>query len=86
MQWVAHLRINSAASGLFVHCGAILLGERLLSIVRGSQDQDSGLESDGIQHILNKPDRIRTTVLFKFPDEDQEFQISLFWDLTPTQS
>jgi len=34
----------------------------------------SGLESSGIQHILNKPDRIRTTVLFKFPDQD--FQIS----------
>jgi len=34
----------------------------------------SGLESGGIQHILNKPDRIRTTVLFKFPDQD--FQIS----------
>jgi len=27
-------------------------------------------------------------VLFKFPDQDQDqdFQISLFWDLTPTQS
>jgi len=34
----------------------------------------SGLESGRIQHILNKPDRIRTTVLFKFPDQD--FQIS----------
>jgi len=46
----------------------------------------SGLESGWIQHIVNKPDRIRTTVLFKFPDQDQDFQISLFWDLTPTQS
>jgi len=48
----------------------------------------SGLESGRIQHILNKPDRIRTMVLFKFPDQDQDqdFQISLFWDLTPTQS
>jgi len=46
----------------------------------------SGLESGRIQHILNKPDRIPTTVLFKFPDQDQDFQISLFWDLTPTLS
>jgi len=46
----------------------------------------SGLESGRIQHILNKPDRIRTTVLFKFPGQDQDFQISLFWDLTPAQS
>ena len=40
----------------------------------------SGLESGRIQHILNKPDRIRTTVLFKFPvqDQDQDFQISFF--------
>jgi len=38
----------------------------------------SGLESGRIQHILNKPDRIRTTVLFKFLDQDQDqvFQIS----------
>jgi len=43
-----------------------------------------GLESGGIEHILNKPDRIRTTIFFKFPDQD--LQISLFWDLTPTQS
>jgi len=35
----------------------------------------SGLESGRIQHILNQPDRIRTTVLFKFPDQDQDFQI-----------
>ena len=35
-----------------------------------------GLESGRIQHILNKPDRIRTTVLFKLPDQDQDFQIS----------
>jgi len=34
----------------------------------------SGLEAGRIQHILNKPDRIRTAVLFKFPDQD--FQIS----------
>jgi len=46
----------------------------------------SGLESGRIQHILNKPDRIRPTVLFKFPDQNQDFQISLLWDLTPTQS
>jgi len=38
----------------------------------------SGLESGRIQHILNKPDRIRTTVLLKFPDQDQDFQISFF--------
>jgi len=44
----------------------------------------SGLDSDRIQHIFNKPDWIRATVLFKFPDQD--FQISFFWDLTPTQS
>jgi len=44
----------------------------------------SRLESDTIQHILNKPYQIRTAVLFKFTDQD--FQISLFWDLTPTQS
>jgi len=43
----------------------------------------SVLESGRIQHILNKPDRIRTTVLFKF--QDQDFQIS-FLNLTPTQS
>jgi len=43
----------------------------------------SGLESCRIQHILNKPDRVRTTV-FKFPDQDQDFRISLFWDLMPT--
>jgi len=36
----------------------------------------SGLESGRIQHILNKPDRIRTTVLLKF--QDQDFQISFF--------
>jgi len=36
----------------------------------------SGLESGRIQHILNKPDRIRTTVLFKFQDQNQDFQIS----------
>jgi len=46
----------------------------------------SGLESGRIQHILNKPDRIWTTVLFKFPDQDQDFQISYFLDLTPRQS
>jgi len=47
----------------------------------------SGLESGRIQHILNKPDRIRATVLLKFPDQDQDFQISFFGgDLTPTQS
>ena len=46
----------------------------------------SGLESGRIQHILNKPDWIRTTVLFKFPDQDQDFQISFFWYVTPTQS
>jgi len=34
----------------------------------------SGLEAGRIRHILNKPDRIRTTLLFKFPDQD--FQIS----------
>jgi len=34
----------------------------------------SGLESGRIQHILNRPDRLRTTVLFKLPDQD--FQIS----------
>ena len=34
----------------------------------------TGLESGRIQHILNKPDRTRPTVLFKFPDQD--FQIS----------
>ena len=34
----------------------------------------AGLGSGRIQHILNKPDRIRTTVLFKF--QDQDFQIS----------
>jgi len=33
-----------------------------------------GLESGRIQHMLNKPDRIRTMVLFKFHDHD--FQIS----------
>jgi len=42
------------------------------------------LESGKTQHILNKPDQIRTTVLFKFPDED--FNFSFFWDFTPTQS
>jgi len=52
--------------------------------IRDVQDPVSGLESGRIQHILNKPDRIRATVLFKF--SDQNFQISLFWDLTPTQS
>ena len=48
----------------------------------------SGLESGMIQHILNKPDWIRTTVLFKFPDQDpdQDFQKSFYWYLTPTQS
>jgi len=46
----------------------------------------SGLESGRSQHILNKPDRIRTTVLFKFPVQDQDFRISLFGELTPTQS
>jgi len=38
----------------------------------------SRLESGRIQHILNKPDWTRTTVLFKFPDQDQDFQISFF--------
>jgi len=38
----------------------------------------SGLETGRIQHILNKPDRIRTTVLFMFSDQDQDFQISFF--------
>ena len=38
----------------------------------------SGLESGRIQHILNKPDWTRTTVLFKFPDQDPDFQISFF--------
>ena len=38
----------------------------------------SGLESDGIQHILNKLDWIQTTVLLKFPDQDQDFQIYFF--------
>jgi len=33
----------------------------------------SGLESGRIQHISNKPDQIRTTVLLKFPDQDQEY-------------
>jgi len=46
----------------------------------------SGLESGRIQHILNKSDRIKTAVLFKFPDQDQDFQNSLFWDVTPKQS
>jgi len=36
----------------------------------------SGLESGRIQHIFSKPERIRTTVLLKFPDQD--FQISFF--------
>jgi len=54
--------------------------------IRGVQDPDFRTESGEIQHIFNGPDGIRTTVLFKFPDQDQEFQISLFWDLTPTQS
>jgi len=30
LQWVAHFRINTSTSGFFVHCGAILLGERLV--------------------------------------------------------
>ena len=30
----------------------------------------SGLETGRIQHILNEPDRIKTTVLFKFPDQE----------------
>jgi len=34
----------------------------------------SGLESGRIQHYLNKLDRMRITVLFKF--QDQDFQIS----------
>jgi len=46
----------------------------------------SGLESGRIQHILNKSDWIRTTVLFNIPDQDQDFQISFFSYLTPTQS
>jgi len=36
----------------------------------------SGLKSGRIQLILNKPEWTRTTVLFKFPDQD--FQISFF--------
>jgi len=35
---------------------------------------------------FEKTDRIRTTVSFKFLNQDQDFEISLFWDLTPTQS
>jgi len=46
----------------------------------------SGHESGRSQHILNTPDRIRTTVLCKFPDQEQDFQISFFWNLTLTQS
>ena len=38
----------------------------------------SGLQSGGIQHILKKPGRIRSTILFKFPDQDQDFQTSFF--------
>jgi len=36
------------------------------------------LESSRIQHILNKPDQIQTTVLLKFRDQDQDFKISYF--------
>jgi len=47
----------------------------------------SGLEFGRIQHILNKPDRIRTTVLFKFPDQDQDFQILfLEFDANPNKN
>jgi len=38
----------------------------------------SGLQSGRIQHIFNKPDWDRSTVIFKFPDQDQDFQISSF--------
>jgi len=38
----------------------------------------SGLDSGRIQHILNKPDRIRTAVLFKFPEQDQVFKFLFF--------
>ena len=50
----------------------------LVLLSRGVQDPISGLESGRIQHIMNKSDWIRTTVLFKFPDQDQDFQISFF--------
>jgi len=56
--WVAHLRINTAASGLFVHCGAILLGERLLSSVTGGTAEMS-TDEDWITTEANF-DRIRT--------------------------
>jgi len=38
----------------------------------------SGLESGRIQYILKKPDRIRTTVLFKLPDQDRIFKFHFF--------
>jgi len=44
--------------------------------LRGVQDPDFKTRIRQDSHILNKPDRIRTTVLFKFPDQDQDFQIS----------
>jgi len=53
---------------------------------RGVQDPVSGLEFCWFQQIINKPHWIRITVFLKFPNQDQDFQISLFWDLTPTQS
>jgi len=42
-------------------------------VTLGIQDRISGFESGRIQHILNKLDRIRTTVLFKFQDQDFKF-------------
>ena len=40
--------------------------------------QISGFGFCRSQHILNKPDRIRTMALFVFLDYDQDFQISFF--------
>jgi len=56
------------------------------AIDRGVQDPDfrTRVRQDSAHFQQTGSDR--TTVLFKFPDQDEDFQISLFWDLTPTQS
>jgi len=37
-----------------------------------------GIESGRSQHILNKPFRIQTTVLFVFADQEQDFSFLVF--------
>jgi len=71
---------NSLVVSITVTCylWAPSSGDHLLTYGAISRQRctGSGLDSGRIQHILNKPDRIRTAVLLKF--QDQEFISNFF--------